>query len=370
MSIVRRHRSARPLPRTWFRHGAAALLSTVLLVAGSAKAWADESMILDLVRHGESGQMSVINTLVPGPPLTELGRQQAQAVADVLKGTGIDEIFASTMIRSQETAAPLAALLSLPVQVLPGLDEINAGVFEGMPVNVGGVPLGGVGYLLAPALWTLGLYFVPELGSSDVNGMAFEDRFGGAVQTIYDTSVASGGGRITDAVFSHEGAIAIWTLMNVNNPDFGLVLTELLKTGELLPYTGVVVLEGDPVDGWTLVSWDGQPVPPASLPTELFVDVRDVITAPQMAAYHITEAILTGDPTTIVHAVQDGANQVGAAAVNFPLAVIRDLGGAVGLGGGVAGAELAHLVPAAVADVAGLLPGELAATVGAALAAF
>ena len=34
---------------------------------------------------------------------------------------------------------------------------------------------------------------------------------------------------------------------------------------------GTVVVQGDPQDGWTMVSWDGMPVPAASLPTELFV---------------------------------------------------------------------------------------------------
>jgi hypothetical protein len=75
------------------------------------------------------------------------------------------------------------------------------------------------------------LDFVPELGSTDANGIVFDQRVDEAVQTIYTGSSAGD----TDAVFSHEGTIAIWTLMNVNNPDFPLVLNELFSTGELLP---------------------------------------------------------------------------------------------------------------------------------------
>ena len=41
---------------------------------------------------------------------------------------------------------------NLPIHVLPGLNEIDAGIFEGMPVNVGDLPLGGALYLLAPVL--------------------------------------------------------------------------------------------------------------------------------------------------------------------------------------------------------------------------
>lgn len=311
---------------------AVGLLSTALLSTGSAMAWADDgSIVLDFVRHGESGDMTVVNTLVPGPDLTDTGEQQADDLVKVLSGNGIDEIYASAMIRSQETATPLAEALNLPIQVLPGLNEIDAGIFEGIPVNVGDLPLGGALYLLAPLAWTLGLDFVPQLGSTvDPNGIAFDESFSGAVQSIYDGSIGSDAGNITDAVFSHEGAIAIWTLMNVNNPDFSLVLQEFLNTGELLPYTGQVVVDGSPGD-WTLVSWDGTAVPQdPGLPTELFVDWRDLITAPQFAGYDIYEALLTGNSMTIDTAIQAGVSQIDAALAQFPVAVFDDIVSAFG----------------------------------------
>ena len=313
------------------RYLAVGLLSTALLSIGSAMAWADGSIVLDFVRHGESGDMTVVNTLVPGPDLTDTGEQQADDLVKVLSGNGIDDIYASAMIRSQETAMPLAEALNLPIQVLPGLNEIDAGIFEGIPVNVGDLPLGGALYLLAPLAWTLGLDFVPQLGSTvDPNGIAFDESFSGAVQSIYDGSVGSDTGNITDAVFSHEGAIAIWTLMNVNNPDFSLVLQEFLNTGELLPYTGQVVVDGSPGD-WTLVSWDGTPVPQdPGLPTELFIDSRDLITAPQFAGYDIYDALLTGNSATIDTAVQTGLTQVDTALTQFPVEVFDDIVSALG----------------------------------------
>jgi hypothetical protein len=314
------------------RYLAVGLLSTALLSTGSAMAWADDgSIVLDFVRHGESGDMTVVNTLVPGPDLTDTGEQQADDLVKALSGNGIDDIYASAMIRSQETAMPLAEALNLPIQVLPGLNEIDAGIFEGIPVNVGDLPLGGALYLLAPLAWTLGLDFVPQLGSTvDPNGIAFDESFSGAVQSIYDGSVGSDTGNITDAVFSHEGAIAIWTLMNVNNPDFSLVLQEFLNTGELLPYTGQVVVDGSPGD-WTLVSWDGTSVPQdPGLPTELFVDFRDLITAPQFAGYDISEALLTGNSATIDAALQAGVSQIDTALTQFPVAVFDDIVSAFG----------------------------------------
>ncbi len=316
---------------TLIRYTTIGLLSATLVSIGAATARADDSITLDFVRHGESGDMTAINTLVPGPELTETGQQQAQDLVNVLAGNGIDEIYASTMIRSQETAAPLAEALNLPIHVLPGLNEIDAGIFEGTPVNVGDLPLGGALYLLAPLAWTLGLDFVPQLGSAiDPNGIAFDESFSGAVQSIYDGSVGTDASTITDAVFSHEGAIAIWTLMNVDNPDFSVVLQEFLNTGELLPYTGQVVVDGSPGD-WTLVSWDGTPVPQdPGLPTELFVDWRDLITAPQFADYDIYEALLTGNSATIESAIQAGVSQIDTALTQFPVAVIDDIVSAFG----------------------------------------
>jgi hypothetical protein len=96
--------------------------------------------------------------------------------------------------------------------------------------------------------------------------------------------------------------------------------------------TRQVVIQGDPQDGWTLVSWDGTPIGPANLLTELFVDLRDLITAPQMASYDIWQALLTLDPTTISQAFETGLDQVGAAITQFPVSVIDDIVDAVGSG--------------------------------------
>jgi broad specificity phosphatase PhoE len=299
------------------------------LFTGPAVAWADDgSIVLDFIRHGESGDMTAINTMVPGPDLTPTGEQQASALATTLQHSGIDEIWASTMARSQETAAPLAETLMMPIQqpFLAGLNEIDAGIFEGAPVNAGDLPVGGALYLLAPALWTLGFTSVPELGSTDANGIVFDARVDQAVQKIYDGSAAGD----IDAVFSHEGTIAIWTLMNVDNPDYGLVLKELFTTGELLPYTGQVVVDGSPGD-WTLVSWDGTPVPSdPGLLTDLFVDFRNLIEAPQLAGYDISEAFVTGNAAAIDSAIQLGFTQIDTALAQFPVAVFDDIFTALG----------------------------------------
>ena len=109
--------------------------------------------------------------------------------------------------------------------------------------------------------------------------------------------------------------------MNVNNPDFSVLLQEVEKTGGFLPNTGQVVIEGSPGD-WTLVSYDGVAVPQdPGLGTELFVDFRNLIEAPQFAGYDIYEALLTGNSATIDAAIQTGVSQVDTALSQFPVEV-------------------------------------------------
>jgi hypothetical protein len=285
-------------------------------------------IVIDFVRHGQSiaNAANLFDTAVPGTGLTLLGQQQSQTIANALAGQGpFAGIFASQLIRTQETAAPLADLLGMNVQILPGLNEINAGVFNGLPQ----LSPAGLLYLVAPVAWTLGFPIVPMLApGAHINGVVFDQSFTSALQTMYGSAitnpVVAANGKITDVAFSSEFAIEVGTMMNVNNPDPLLMLTHPL------PNTGVVVVQGDPQDGWTLVSWNGMPVPPASLPTELFVDVRDLIMAPQFAGHNVWEALLTGDPTTIVNSIRDGVHEIGTATVQFRLAVIQDLVDAVG----------------------------------------
>jgi len=244
-----------------FRNVAALLLSTVLLYMGSGEAWADESIVIDFVRHGQSvaNADGLIDTGVPGTRLTQLGQQQARAVANVLARQGpFAGIFASELIRTQETAAPLTQLLRMNAQILPGLNEINAGIYNRLPE----FSLAGLLYIVAPVAWALGLPFVPMLapGSTDVNGVVFKKRFTNALQTIYSNALAhpvrAADGKITTVAFSSELDTEVGTLMNVKNPD------PLLMLIDPLPNTGIIVIEGNPTEDWTLISWNGKPVAP------------------------------------------------------------------------------------------------------------
>jgi broad specificity phosphatase PhoE len=313
-----------------YRYLALGLVSTGLLFIGPAIAWADPvDITLDFVRHAQSvsNQNGIIDTVPPGTGLTALGDQQAETAAQALYAEFGPHIglYSSDELRAIETAGYLAALPGVPdVQQLAGLDEINAGIYEGQPVD----SLSGILYLMAPISWSLGNELVPIPGSPDVNGFVFDQRFTDAVDAIYNNTVTGGGPSTTDVAFSSEGAMTAWTMMNVNNPDFPMLLSHLLTTGQFVDNTDQIVVTGDPTDGWTLVSFDGQPVPPASLPTELFVDSRNLIEAPQLAGYEISQALLSGNSTTIETALQTGINQIDTALAQFPVAVFDDILGA------------------------------------------
>lgn len=217
----------------------AAVLAAVVL-AGCSGPPQPRTVTLTLIRHAESeaNAAGIVDTTVPGPGLTEKGRTQAQELANQLSHNRYDGVYASSMARAQESAAPLARELGRQVQVLPGLREINAGWYNDKSGSVANSP-----YLLAPQAWIRGDRTTAIPGS--INGNEFNDEFGAAVQRIYAS------GDTKPVAFAHGASIMTWTLMNVTNP------RDELMTDHPLPNNGRVVITGNPVTGWKLVDWDG-----------------------------------------------------------------------------------------------------------------
>lgn len=198
------------------------------------------NITLTLIRHAESeaNAADIASTVVPGPPLTPLGKEQADKLASKLSGGDTDGVFASEMLRTQQTAEPVAKALGKQVTVLPGLNEIPAGWFEGISVkDTSGT------FLLGPESWLKGDRRFGIPGS--VNGNQFNAAFTDAVQKIYDS------GDDHPVAVSSSLAIMIWTLLNARNGKPSLL------ADHPLPNVGQVVLNGNPVTGWTLVDWDG-----------------------------------------------------------------------------------------------------------------
>jgi broad specificity phosphatase PhoE len=219
---------------------AAAALAAVILLGACFGGPHFRSITLTFVRHAQSENNAdgVIDTDVPGPGLTAEGKTQAQQIAHELQRDRYDGVYASTMLRSQQTAAPLAREIGRQVQILPGLREINAGWYDDTRSSRADST-----YLVAPEAWLRGDRTEAIPGSID--GNQFNDQFGEAVQKIYDS------GDSKPVAFSHAAAIMAWTLMNVKNSKNSLM------TDHPLPNIGRVVITGSPVGGWKLVDWDG-----------------------------------------------------------------------------------------------------------------
>jgi len=217
-----------------------AMLSVVFLAGCGQDAPKDRTITLTLIRYAETeGNASgVIDTSPPGPSLTPVGVQQATALANRLKGEKYDGIYASRLVRTQQTAAPMSKTLNEPVNVLPGLDEVTAGWYDGAPADRANDT-----FMVAPMAWIKGDRNFAIPGS--VTGNQFNGQFTGAVQRIYES------GDNKPIAFSSGTSIMVWTLMNVSNPKTSLL------TDHPLPNTGRVVVTGNPAIGWRLVDWDG-----------------------------------------------------------------------------------------------------------------
>ncbi|MGA5541894.1 histidine phosphatase family protein [Mycobacterium sp. NPDC051198] len=320
----------RPTRRRAAGAAATTLTACSLFAAATLPAAA---MTVTFIRHAESqGNASgYIDTSTPGPHLTNgqvnqnggpNGEQQAidwaNAQCPTAQCTEFDALYASTMIRTQETAAPFAAKRGLPVTVLgafdpdrpqrnSGVQEISAGIFEGLPESEG---IGRIGYILAPLAWTMGLQFIPIPGGE--NGLEFNERVTNALEDVEsDTTDTNGDGEIDAAVFSHGATIMMWTMMNVDNPNLLLIVQHPLNN------TDTVVVEKNDDGSWTLKEWAGQAVSPADYPTQMFVNVRDLIVAPQKAVYNMRIPVLSLDAQGIVTTGAQGLQDVAEAGVKF-----------------------------------------------------
>ena len=218
-------------------------------------------MRLYLIRHGQTPDnvRGELGTTVPGPGLTDLGLEQAAALPEALAAAGIGTLSTSTMIRTQLTAAPLAASLGLVPTVRDGLREVEAGELE-LRSDREAVST----YLGTVLRWVDGDLDARVPGAED--GHAFFARFDRAVGTAVDEASASGHDVL--ALVSHGAAIRGWAGRRASNVDAAFVRDHQLAN------TGVVVLEGSPVGGWLLVEWADEPVggallddPSASDPT-------------------------------------------------------------------------------------------------------
>lgn len=284
-------------------------------------AHAAEVMRVTFVRHAESEANAnhIIDTTVPGPGLTPTGQQQAQALVDKLGDNNYDAIYASTMLRTQQTATPMSQYLGMPIQVIDGISEIPAGALEGKSQDTYGTA-----YILAPLKWAGLLPNMPgpDLSATqpgtDFDGNDFNAGVNNALQTMYDK------GDRNAIVFSHGATIMFWTIMNAKN--LNLAQKGMLLSQYTLGNTDYVVVEGNPEDGWTLVDWNGQKfTPEPSFEHEVGLQFRTLSRQLQQAADSVVQSFASGNPATIATAINRGIAAAGFSVLKFNRAINAEI---------------------------------------------
>lgn len=86
-----------------------------------------------LIRHGQNEYVKTgrLAGRLPGVHLDEVGRKQAEVLAQILKPLKLQAIYSSPLDRTLETAKPIAEVKGMQVQLREGLAETLYGRWEG-----------------------------------------------------------------------------------------------------------------------------------------------------------------------------------------------------------------------------------------------
>ncbi|MCU1577003.1 MAG: histidine phosphatase family protein [Leifsonia sp.] len=200
-------------------------------------------MRLLLIRHGQTPDnvLGQLGTARPGPGLTELGMRQAAGLPRALRDEQIDAIYASTLLRTQLTAEPLALDRGFNIEVRDGLHEISAGALEARSDRQAVRT-----YIETAFAWAAGDLDVAMPGGAD--GHEFFGRYNA------DLAAIAASGAQTAAVVSHGAAIRVWVAAHAINVE------RSFPAGHELANTGVVVVDGSFESGWMLTQWAGTPL--------------------------------------------------------------------------------------------------------------
>lgn len=200
--------------------------------------------LLHLVRHGQTtaNVAKILDTLPPGAPLTTEGTEQARRFAADRPDAAPAALLSSVARRAQQTAELIGAGWGVPVTVIDGVHEVQAGELEGRNDEASIEQFKDV-----VRRWHSG-----DLGAALTGGESADDlllRYLPVVETVRADHLPNGDAYLV----SHGAAIRVVAarLAGVDG-DYA--------HKHHLPNTGEVVLR--PVaDAWELVSWADAPSP-------------------------------------------------------------------------------------------------------------
>lgn len=152
-----------------------------------------------LIRHGQT-TINAEHKLsgFTDPPLTDLGRRQAEGLGGMLADVQLDVLYTSPMERTVDTAAPLAEAHGRKARRLDGLKEQNFGAWEGKSFTeiFKLIPGGPENLLRGPFL----ARFPEDEGT---------ESFVARVMTTWRDEVLPGNDGKTIALVTHSGVIVI-----------------------------------------------------------------------------------------------------------------------------------------------------------------
>jgi broad specificity phosphatase PhoE len=147
-----------------------------------------------LARHGQSDWNEAQRWQGSADrPLTELGKRQATELAERLRGTELDAIYASDLRRARETAEVVARTKGLDVEMTPDLREVDVGSWEGLSRAEAEER-----FPEAYARWLQG-------GEGWDDGETYEQMSERVLAAIHRIAKANAGGRVL--VVAHGGSI-------------------------------------------------------------------------------------------------------------------------------------------------------------------
>jgi len=213
--------------------GALALLAAPLTVTAAGHgAHAASPLTLYIVRHGQTDWN--LEDRIQGDtdnPLNETGRAQAQAVAEVLRGIALDQVYPSGLLRAIETAEIVAS--GAPITPDLRLNERSRGIYEGRiaaEVNAefaprfsaldddmdGGESLRSIAARISEATRELVARHMGEtvmvVGHSGVNPLVIAELIGLAPERAID-EIRQGNDEVYKLTVRPDGAVTIWKLI-------------------------------------------------------------------------------------------------------------------------------------------------------------
>jgi broad specificity phosphatase PhoE len=201
---------------------------------------------LYFTRHGESeaNVLREISNRGLKHPLTEKGRQQAQALAIELLPAGITAIHTSPLLRAIQTAEILSEALGVGFEITDALRDYDCGILEG----TSGPETWAANWALREAWWP-GRQWERRIEG----GESFLDMQARFVPFVNGLLAADGPPNKNLVLIGHGGLYLSMLPLVLGNVDFDFVARQPF------PNTGTVLAETSP-QGLVCREWLGAPV--------------------------------------------------------------------------------------------------------------